>query len=133
MTDSDKQSGDTKGNMDKQDLAEERTDWAMERTLLAKERTFSAWGRTGISAMIAGVGIAEFLSDVAYPWIARVLGIILIIIGGTIHVIGFFSYRKALQKLEDKGIRSTSVWLISLVSFGLLFSAGLALLLIISN
>lgn len=121
------------GNKDKQDLAEDRTDWAKERTLLAKERTFSAWARTGISAMIAGVGIAELLTDIDQPWIARLLGIILIVTGGSIYVIGFFSYRKALEKLADKNIRSTSVWMIALVSLGLMFSAGLALLLIISN
>lgn len=130
MAESDKKNKEDKN---KQDMAEDRTDWAMERTLLAKERTFSAWARTGISAMIAGVGIAEFLSDVDYPWIARIMGIILIVTGGTIYVIGFFSYRKALEKLEEEGIRSTSIWLISLVSFGLLFSAGLALLLILRN
>lgn len=122
-----------KKDKDKQDLAEDRTDWAMERTLLAKERTFSAWARTGISAMIAGVGIAKFLSNIDYPWIARTLGILLILTGGTIYVIGFVSYRKALEKLAEKGIRNTSIWLIALVSFGLMISAGLALLLIIRN
>lgn len=117
----------------KQGLAEDRTDWAMERTLLAKERTFSAWARTGISSMIAGVGIAEFLGSVDHAWIARVMGVILIITGGTIYTIGFFSYRKALQKLAEQNIRSTSYWLIVLVTLGLIFSAGLALLLIIMN
>ena len=43
-------------NKSKHDMAEYRTDWAYDRTLLAKERTFAACGRTGISAMAAGLG-----------------------------------------------------------------------------
>ncbi|CAN5488277.1 hypothetical protein BH23BAC1_BH23BAC1_31930 [soil metagenome] len=123
-----------KDNIDeKTELAENRTDWAQERTLLAKERTFSAWARTGISSMIAGVGIAEFLKEVEPEWIACILGILLIVTGGTIFGLGFFSYRNALKKLAKKGIRSTSIWIILAITLALIFSAGLALFLIVLN
>jgi putative membrane protein len=111
-------------------MAEDRTDWAQERTLLAKERTFSAWGRTGISAMAAGLAISRLLSSVESPWIARTLGAVLIFTGGAIYVLDFLSYRKALQKLADEGVRGTPLWVIGAVTFALMFSAGLALLLI---
>ncbi len=117
-------------NKDKSELAEDRTDWAMERTLLAKERTFSAWGRTGISAMVAGIGIARFLTSVESPWVARALGMILVATGAAIYIIGFLSYYKALKKLSEKGIRNSSIWIIGIITIGLLVSAGLAFLLL---
>jgi putative membrane protein len=120
---------DTK-NEGKSELARDRTDWAMERTLLAKERTFSAWSRTGISAMVAGIGIARFLSSVNSPWVARTLGIILVATGAAIYIVGFISYYKALKKLSEKGIRNSSIWIIGIITIGLLVSAGLAFLLL---
>ncbi len=116
----------------KNELAVDRTEWAMQRTLLAKERTFSAWARTGTSAMVAGLGIAKFLASVDSP-IARILGIVLICTGGIIFITGFLSYRKALQKLADENIRGTSMWIITIVTFALVSSAGLALMLILNN
>lgn len=115
---------------DRTEQAEERTDWAHERTLLAKERTFSAWGRTGLSAMAAGLGIAHLLGSTAYPWIARTVGVLLILTSGLIFIIGFISYHKALQKLAEKGIRGTSIWVIGSVTIFLILSTILALLLI---
>lgn len=116
----------------KNELAEDRTDWAMQRTLLAKERTFSAWARTGTSAMVAGLGIAKFLPSIDSP-VARILGVVLICTGGIIFVTGFFSYRKALQKLADENIRGTSMWIITIVTLALVASAVLALMLILNN
>ncbi|HEV2132086.1 MAG TPA: DUF202 domain-containing protein [Longimicrobiaceae bacterium] len=114
----------------RQELAEDRTDWAQERTLLAKERTFSAWGRTGMSAMAVGLGIARLLATTENPWIARTIGAILIVTGGAIFALGFFSYRKALKQLADEGVRGMSIWAIGILTFGLMVSAVLALLLI---
>ena len=115
---------------DRTEQAADRTDWAEERTLLAKERTFSAWGRTGLSAMAAGLAIAHLLGSTDHPWIARTVGIILILTSGLIFIIGFISYRKALQKLAKKGIRGTSIWVIRLITILLLLSTMLALVLV---
>lgn len=114
----------------KQKLAEDRTDWAEERTLLAKERTFSAWGRTGIAAVAAGLGIARLIEVADATWIVRAIGGILIATGGAIFVLGFLSYRKALQKLAEEGVRGMSIWTIGVLTGGLLLSAALALVLI---
>ncbi|MCF8146066.1 MAG: DUF202 domain-containing protein [Deltaproteobacteria bacterium] len=113
-----------------QELAEDRTDWAKERTLLAKERTFSAWGRTGISAMAAGLGIARLLGSVGSPWIAKTVGAMLILTGSAIYVLGFLSYRTALRKLAKEGVRGTSLWIIGGITSVLMLSAVLSLLLI---
>jgi len=115
---------------DRTDHAAERTDWANERTLLAKERTFSAWVRTGLSAMAVGLAIAHLLGSTDNPWIARTVGVLMILTGGLIFVISFISYRKALQKLAEKGIRGTSIWVIRLITAFLILSAMLAIVLI---
>ncbi|MFO7738492.1 MAG: DUF202 domain-containing protein [Desulfatiglandaceae bacterium] len=117
-------------NNSKHDMAEHRTDWAHERTLLAKERTFAAWGRTGISAMAAGLAIAKLLGSVESPWIARILGMALILTGGIIYALGFLSYRNALKKLVEEGVRSTPLWAIGVITLLLMFSAVFALLLL---
>lgn len=114
----------------KQQLAEDRTDWAQERTLLAKERTFSAWGRTGLSAMAAGLAIARLLGSADFPWIARLLGSVLIATGAAIFVLGFISYRKALKKLAEEHVHGMSIWAIGTITIGMLFASALALALI---
>lgn len=59
---------------DSEKLARERTDLARQRNLLANERTFSAWLRTGLSAMVAGLGIARLLGSGGSLLIARSSG-----------------------------------------------------------
>jgi putative membrane protein len=118
------------GDESRRELARDRTDWAQERTLLAKERTFSAWGRTGMSAVAAGLAIARLLDSVDYPWVARTLGALLILTGGAIFVLGFASYRNALQQLADEGVRGTPLWIMGALTLALVLSALLALLLI---
>ncbi|MFN6944113.1 MAG: YidH family protein [Cytophagaceae bacterium] len=133
MSDKTPEDANVDGKAGRRELAGDRTEWAQQRTLLAKERTFSAWIRTGISSMIAGLGISEFLTSVAYPWLARILAIILILAGGTIYAIGFFSYRKALKELADLGIRSTSLWMIGAIAFLLIMASGITLFIIITR
>jgi putative membrane protein len=113
------------------DWAEERTDWAQQRTLLAKERTFSAWTRTGLSCLAAGLGIARLLGDTDAALVARILGALLILTGGIIFVIGFLSYRKALIKLKEEGVRETPIWLIGLISLFMALGSLLALVLVL--
>ncbi len=117
----------------KHELAQDRTDWAQERTLLAKERTFSAWGRTGISAMAAGLAISRLLGSVGSPWIARTLGAVLILTGGAIYALGFLSYRKTLRKFAEEGVRGTPLWIIAAITLALLFSTVLGLLLVFAE
>lgn len=116
----------------RREMAAVRTDWAKERTLLAQERTFSAWGRTGTAAMGIGLAIARLLggADVSRPWLARAVGVVMILTGATIFVVGFMSYRKVLKKMGEESVGGLSLKVVGLVTFGLMFSAVLALLLI---
>lgn len=80
--------------------------------------------------MAAGLAIARLLNTVESQWIVRTVGILLIITGGMSFLIGFMSYRKALKKLAEKGVRGTSLWVIGVITLFLLLSVLLALMLI---
>ncbi|CAN5885077.1 hypothetical protein BH23GEM9_BH23GEM9_00270 [soil metagenome] len=101
---------------DKQELAEQRTEWAMERTLLAKERTFAAWLRTGLASFAVGFGVAELLGDLGPPWLASGIGVALILAGTALVTIGFLNYRRALERLEQHGVRGLPVWALGVLS-----------------
>jgi putative membrane protein len=116
---------------DRNDLAERRTRWAMERTLLAKERTFAAWLRTGLASFAVGFGVAELLGEIGPPWLASGIGVALIAAGAAIVLIGFFNYRRALDQLEEYGVRGLPVWAMGALALVLVLvgTAGIALVL----
>ncbi|HSJ23180.1 MAG TPA: DUF202 domain-containing protein [Longimicrobiales bacterium] len=118
---------------DKNDLAEQRTGWAQERTLLAKERTFAAWIRTGLAAFAVGFGVAELLGEVGPPWLASSIGVALISAGGAIVVIGFTNYRRALDRLEEHGVRGLPVWAMGILAFVLVLVAAAGVALVVSR
>lgn len=62
-------------------LERQRTDWADGRILLANERTLSAWIRTGLAAVIAGLGIAHLPETRGWPVITRTIGAIFVLSG----------------------------------------------------
>ena len=113
------------------ELAEERTDWAQERTLLAKQRTFSAWVRTGLASIAVGFAVGRLLGELQPQWLVQAIGVVLIMIGGTIHAIGFWSYRRTFQRLEQAGTRGIPMWLMGTITLALLLVAILAIMLIV--
>ena len=115
---------------DPETLAVERTDLARQRNLLANERTFSAWVRTGLAAVVAGLGIARLLDSGEWLWMARAIGVILILTGGGIYVIAFRRYCQACRFVEQEGTRATPIWLMSILIVALILSSLLALVLL---
>jgi putative membrane protein len=116
---------DTGSDPDREDLAARRTGWAQERTLLAKERTFAAWLRTGLASFAVGFGVAELLGEVGPPWLASGIGVALIVAGAAIVTIGFNNYRRALDQLEEHGVRGLPVWAMGVLT-GVLVLVGVA-------
>jgi putative membrane protein len=111
---------------DTEGLARERTDLAQQRNLLANERTFSAWLRTGLSAVVAGLGIARLLDYSGMLWIARAIGAILILTGGGIYAIALWRYCQDCRHPAREGVRTTPIWLMTILVAALLLSALLA-------
>lgn len=118
---------------ERQLLAEERTDWALERTVLAQERTFSAWLRTGVTAIAAGLGIARLLADLKPSWLVQGIGSVCIVLGALTVVASVFSYRRSQRLLHKAHAHGLSAWTVGGNSLLLLLAAVLAELLILLN
>ncbi len=112
-------------------LAQVRTEEAIQRSMLANERTFSAWLRTGLAAVIAGLGISRFLGAGNYSWIAPAIGASLILVGGGIYMLAFWSYRQAYHKMRIMDFARIPLWLLSIIVVVLLLSALLSFLLLV--
>lgn len=62
--------------------ADVRTSLAADRTLLAAERTYAAWVRTGLTALVSGVGARAVLQDAIPLWLVRLTASVLILFAG---------------------------------------------------
>lgn len=109
---------------------EELRDLALERNLLAHERTFSAWIRTGLTAMAAGLGICHLFKAPEALWITKALSFLFVSSGGGIYMVAFWRYYIGYKTLKGQGMQVTSVWLLSGLIVTLLITVFLALLLI---
>ncbi|TPG06545.1 YidH family protein [Sphingomonas oligophenolica] len=61
------------------DSADRRSQLAADRTIFAAERTYAAWVRTGLSALVAGVGAKALLENVVDPRLAGATASLLIL------------------------------------------------------
>ena len=115
----------------RQEMAEDRTNWAYRRTLLAKERTFSAWIRTGLATVVVGFAVVRLLEELQPTWLTKVLGGLFITTGGAIFLVGYWSYRQTLKELARKDIRALPGWVMTVITAALVLGAvaGIALLL----
>ena len=59
----------------------DRNTLALDRTVLANERTYQAWLRTGLTALVSGLGVAKFLKDMMPLWMLVAVAMILILLG----------------------------------------------------
>jgi putative membrane protein len=111
--------------------AEERNNAALVRTLLAKERTYSAWVRTGLACVAAGLGIVRLLQELEPRWMVYALGALLVGTGGVLFMISFWRYRQPLDHAMQPQQAEAPVWLIGLLTAALLLAAGLGVWLIL--
>jgi putative membrane protein len=61
------------------------------RTLLANERTFLAWWRTGLTAMTAGIAVAQLvpkLAETSHRWPYSAIGVAFALVGATCMAYG---------------------------------------------
>ncbi|MFO7537763.1 MAG: DUF202 domain-containing protein [Chloroflexota bacterium] len=110
--------------------AEERTEWAQRRTLLANERNFSAWIRTSLAAIGVGLAVARFIDQGTQP-LAALLGVILVLIGAGVGIMAIWRYQKISDFLEEEGIQVTPKWVVFSLIGGLLLSATIILVIIL--
>jgi putative membrane protein len=118
---------------DRGELAEQRTAWAKERTLLAKERTFAAWLRTGLASFAVGFGVAELLGELGPTWLASGIGVALIMAGAALVTVGFMNYRRALDQLEQHGVRGLPAWAMGVLTLILVLVGVAGAVLVLSR
>ncbi len=112
------------------EMAAERTDHAMQRSLLANERTFSAWFRTGLAGVVAGLGIVRLMGETGMPWISRAIGTIFILAGIMVFAMALWRYEKLADELRFDGAKVTPVWVLLGLVGAMIAAAVLAVILL---
>lgn len=119
------------------ELSGERSELAVQRTILANIRTFSAWIRTGLSAVLAGLTIANFIgnnelfSDTVL-FLGMSIGFIFVTVGIFIYIMAYISYKKSFEELtEEEAKTSISLKFLLIVTVGMSLTAILIALLLI--
>lgn len=105
-----------------------RDSLAQKRTVLANQRTFSAWLRTGLSAEVAGIGIAKLLESPRFNIVATAIGLVFIAIGAAAYAIALWNYRRECRSLAREGVcTGLPVWVLTLFVGLFLLSVLLAI------
>ena len=110
-------------------MAETSTDWARERTRLAKERTFAALVRTALSFIGFGIAVGKLLPDLHPDWLARTVGILMIVGGGVMAIMGSRMTHDLISKLHAEGVKEPR-WFVTTTTLLLLVTSVVALLVV---
>ena len=125
-----KLSKDTDQSAEKNKLAKLRTDLAFDRTLLANERTFSAWVRTGITGVAAGLGIAKLLGTNSWMLSTQIIGAIFIIFGSGTFVVAWLRYIRSYHRLVDHRMPISRFVIFTILMLALMLATVIAFVLI---
>lgn len=82
---------------DKEEMAEQRTDYAEDRTLLANERTYGGWMRTGLAALAIALGSHAIFNMAEITWAAKAGASLFVLIAIVIFV---SAHRNAYQIID---------------------------------
>ena len=89
---------------------------ALDRTVLANERTFQAWIRTGLAALVSGLGVAKFLRDVMPLSMLLILVSVLILFSMLAFLLSAWRYSHLHLRIEPLDIDATPLWLVRSIS-----------------
>ena len=78
---------DSSEDIDRDDLAQERTHMAEDRTIMAMERTFAGWMRTAFGAIGIGLGFHVLFDEMEPRGLARAIASLFILAGGILAVL----------------------------------------------
>ena len=117
----------------KQQLAQQRTDWAWQRNLLAEQRNFAAWVRTGLAALAVGFAVVKLFGETEPVWIVYAVGSSLIGAGMMIHLLAFVGYFRMFRQIRREHLPGLPIWSITLITLALLFSGAVMLILMLAE
>lgn len=114
-------------------MSGERSELAVQRTILVNSRTFSAWIRTGLSSVLAGLSIVNFIEGAeSFHEFVLLTGLLFVLIGIIIYIMAYISYRKSYDMLEHKEAKSSvSLTFLLFVTSGMTLTAILIAALLI--
>ena len=101
---------------------------ALDRTALANERTYAAWIRTGLTALVSGLGIARFLSDSMPLWSTHSIAAILIIFSGVAFFLAAWRYEHLHVGMAHLDVKMIPVAMVKFSSFVLMGCSLIALI-----
>lgn len=114
-------------------MSGERSELAVQRTILANARTFSAWIRTGLSSVLAGLSIVNFIVGAeAFHFFVLFIGLLFVLIGIIIYIMAYVSYKKSYDMLDrEEAESSVSLNFLLFVTSGMTLTALLIAALLI--
>ncbi len=89
---------------------------ALDRTVLANERTFQAWIRTGLAALVSGLGVAKFLQDDMPLPVLLIVVSILTLFSTLAFLLSAWRYSHLHLRIVHLDIDATPVWLVKSIS-----------------
>jgi putative membrane protein len=103
--------------------------YAADRTVLAAERTYAAWVRTGLVALVAGVGAKTSLGKVLPEWVILFTATLLVLFSAFCFVAGVWrEIRPGHDAPRRSDVRRMPSALLAVVNGGLLLVSLGALL-----
>ncbi len=101
---------------------------ALDRTVLANERTFQAWIRTGLAALVSGLGVAKFLQDAMPLSVLLIVVTILVLFSMLAFLLAAWRYSHLHLRIVHLDIDATPMWLAKSISVVLASCSIIALL-----
>ncbi len=100
---------------------------ALDRTVLANERTFQAWIRTGLAALVSGLGVAKFLQGTMPQAVLVTVVSILILFSTLAFLLSAWRYSHLHLRIVHLDIDATPMWLAKSISTVLAICSVIAL------
>lgn len=101
---------------------------AEDRTVLANERTYTAWVRTGLAALAAGVAFEKLLPGTMPDWTLRTIAVILILFSASAFFLAIWHYTHLGLKLRRAEIRTPPIRSLIVLTAALWCASMLALI-----
>lgn len=93
---------------DRNEAAEQRTDWAEDRTTLANERTFASWMRTGMTCIGVALGLKAVFASTDHPIVAKAVAELFIFTAVVIFASAARRSYQAQQRIGEHDTESQS-------------------------
>ncbi|MFP7570167.1 YidH family protein [Marivita sp. S2033] len=107
---------------DRTDWAEERTDWAEDRTVLANERTFAGWMRTGMASVALALGLRALFGPYEPTWVPKLVATVFIIAALMIYWAAWRQASRTRDAIDDHDANSQPTRHMTVIS--IIFAVG---------